>query len=117
MLSALAVACIVAVEQAETEPELASWWRDHRGALRLLPKDELAAVVAAKDRAKTPEGRAAVALERALAVIAAAETPEELETWWRTGEWLLRRLTGAGRATATSAKTQRLVELSRRRRR
>lgn len=117
MPSALAATCIMAIELAESEQQLASWWKIHQGALRLLPKNELAAVIAAKDRAKTPEGQAAIALQRVLSVTAAVETPEELETWWRGSAELLDRLTSEGQTIAKTAKNQALLRLSASRRR
>jgi hypothetical protein len=46
-------ALVSAMALAETEADLAAWWRDRRtqDALRRLPSDERQAVVRAKDRA------------------------------------------------------------------
>lgn len=41
---------ILAIEVAQDEVQLAGWWGRHQGAMRTLTPDELAAVIAAKDR-------------------------------------------------------------------
>jgi hypothetical protein len=49
-LTLLAECLILAVDTAASEVALAHWWGEHQAALKMLPRDDLARVVAAKDR-------------------------------------------------------------------
>lgn len=49
-MNLLAACLILAVDTARDEVALAHWWGEHQAALKMLPRDELAHVIAAKDR-------------------------------------------------------------------
>ena len=51
-MTSLSAVCVMAIDLARTQADLAAWWRDHHHVLRMLPLDALTVVVAAKDRAK-----------------------------------------------------------------